>query len=286
MPCPLPCGHYDPDRCAPPPPRLLPPPTAQPPGPPSPATQQDSLPLPLSAAPPFHSISSSSSSSSNNATAAMAESATATAATSGGGGGGGGAAAIAIIDSLFRCHRSNADDDADDDDPEEEDGEDEAEDEERRRRGGGGCRSASDAQPRRSLQPVVARLGGHWSSSSTEFLDEASTDHRRPSRDLLEHRTSELWPQQRPRLTSSAESVTEADPREMRPKARLNQPVVGGWGDSEQPPGAAEDQEQPAMAGIPPLSSPDPSLSSIREAEWPRQPSFRFFTGKSSHRLR
>jgi hypothetical protein len=208
----------------------------------------------------------------------MAESATTAAATSGGGGGGG-AAAIAIIDSLFRCHRSNADD-AEDDDPEEEDGEDEGEDEERRRRGGGGCRAASDAQPRRSLQPVVARLGGHWSSSSTEFLDEAATDHPRPSRDLLEHRSTELWPQQRPRLTSSAESVTdrEADPSEMRAKPRLNKPVVGGWGDSEQPLGAAEDQEQPAMvAGIPPLSSPDPSLSSIREAERPRQPSFRLF---------
>jgi hypothetical protein len=200
-----------------------------------------------------------------------------TAATSGGGGGGG-AAAIAIIDSLFRCHRSNADD-ADDDDPGEEDGEDEGEDEERRRGG-----AASGAQSRRSLQPVVARLGGHWSSSSTEFLDEAATDHRRPqSRDLLEDRNSELWPQQRPpRLTSSAESVTEqqeADAREMRPKARLNHPVVGGW-DSEQPPGAAEDEEQPAMvAGIPPLSSPDPSLSSIREAERPWQPSFRLFRG-------
>jgi hypothetical protein len=208
----------------------------------------------------------------------MAESTAA--ATSGGGGGGGGAAAIAIIDSLFRCHRSNADDDADDDDPEEEDGEDE--DEERRRRGGGGCRSASDAQPRRSLLPVVARLGGHWSSSSNEFLDEAATDHPRPSRDLLEHRSTELWPQQRPRLTSSAESVTEqqeADAREMRPMARLNHPVVGGW-DSEQPLGASEDQEQPAMAGIPPLSSPDPSLSSIREAERSRQPSFRFLEEK------
>jgi hypothetical protein len=200
----------------------------------------------------------------------MAESATA-AATSGGGGGGGGAAAIAIIDSLFRCHRSNADDAEDDD--EDEEGEDEVDDEERRR-GGGSCRAASDAQPRRSLQPVVARLGGHWSSSSTEFLDEAATDHHRQSGDLLEDRNSELlWPQQRPRLISSAESVTEQHEdgqRETRPKPRLNQPVVGGW-DSEQPLGAAEDQEQPAMvAGIPPLSSPDPSLSSIREAERPR----------------
>ena len=173
LPCPLPSGHFDPESTTGPSAHLLPLPAQMQLRRFSPAPSplsQDSLPA---SGGPFHSVSSSSSSSSNYAALATGSggehAATATGSGNSSGGGSSGAAAIAIIDSLFRCHRSNADD-ADEDEDEEE-VEDEADEDVRR---GGHLSFHQRLQPPAgSSQGEVRRLGGHWSSSSTEFLDEA-----------------------------------------------------------------------------------------------------------------
>jgi hypothetical protein len=221
----------------------------------------------------LHSLSSSSSSSSNTAVI-----------TAGSGGGGeqphsttssSGAAAIAIIDSLFRCHRSS--NNADDDDTEE-DGEEEDAIEDGR---GSSCppRLRHPAQPRcASRAPLLLDP-----AAKGNFL---STNPLRPRNEICEEGCASgcgadqeiSWKieKQPPVMQSSPGSPTDCpSPCALHVERQLCR-HIGDWGESPVAPlvvnpGESEEDvarrltaEEQRTVGLPPLSSPDPSLSSIR----------------------
>ena len=271
MLCSLPGGHPDPEALCTVQQHLLPPAAGQPRHPsPSP---QDSLGPTSSAL--LHSLSSSSSSSSNTPAISGGEHPPSGGS---GGGGGGGAAAIAIIDSLFRCHRSNVDDD--DDDAAEDEDRDEDDEEGRgvhQRLPGGQSRQP---QPRSAPPDVTTPSRGHCSSilgqqqnggwdripdpsSSGGFSHQPRVISGGYDQQPRTRQESSFPSGSLDKQTSLRSSDCESELESMA--ADLDQDQFAHPPPQPPPPGGCRPSDTAQQrVGIPPLSSPDPSLSSIR----------------------